>query len=121
MANQSGAFARLFSILEAAGVNTNAFFAPEAKDGGKLRVVVDNPQRAREALRAAKIGFLEEEVAVIEMYNRPGAFGRVATRLAESGIDIKHAYASTAPFAWTRVLVAVSDLPRALDLLTIDK
>ena len=117
MADKPGTLAELCSVLGDAKVNIIAINAPEAREKGELRVMVVDLAGARAALREAKIRFSEEEVLDIEMDNRPGAFAEFAGKIARAGINIRHAYATTAPFARARVIIAVPDADKALAVL----
>ena len=117
LANKPGTLARLCSILGDAQVNIVGVFAPEAKKTAQARVMVVDVAGARAALKKAKIRFSEEEVLKVELDNRPGAFGELAGKLAEKKINIKYAYATTAPFARANVVVAISDIDKALAAL----
>lgn len=117
LADKPGTLARLCSILGKAEVNIVAVFAPEADGKGKVRVMVVDLSGAREALKEARIQFTEEEVLDVELDNKPGAFAELAGKLAGAKINIKHAYATTAPFARARVIVAVPDVAKALAAL----
>ena len=118
LANKPGTLARLCSVLGDAEVNIIGVFVPEAKGTAQAaRVMVVDVARARGALRKAKIHFSEEEVLNVELDNRPGAFAELATKLAKKKINIRHAYATTAPFARAGVVVAVSDIGKALAAL----
>ena len=77
----------------------------------------EREERFRAALREAKIKFSEEEVLDIEIGNRPGAFAEFAGKLARAKVSIRYAYATTAPFARARVVVAVPNVARALAVL----
>jgi len=117
LTNKPGTLAQFCSMLGDAGVDITAILAPEAGNRGKVRVIVDDPNKAKIVLKKAKIRFSEEEVIIVEMYNRPGVFGKLAAKLAESKIDILFAYASTSPYAWTKVVLAVPDVSKALRLI----
>lgn len=118
LANKPGALARLCSVLGDAEVNITGFFVPEAKGRAQAaRVMTVDVAAARAALRKAKIPFSEEEVLNVELDNKPGAFGEFAGKLARKKINVTHAYATTAPFARAGVVVAVSDMDRALAAL----
>ena len=118
LANKPGTLARLCSVLGDAGVNITGVFVPEAKGTAQAaRVMVVDVPAARGALRKAKIQFSEEEVLNIELDNKPGAFAEFAGKLAQQKINIKHAYATTAPFARAGVVVSVSDTGKALAAL----
>lgn len=117
LANKPGTLANLSSVLGRANVNITGILAPEAKGKGKVRLMVDDLDAAKAALKEAKIRFSEEEVLVIELDNRPGAFGRLAAKLAQSGINIRYAYATTSPYAYARVVASVPDVAKALRVL----
>lgn len=82
-----------------------------------MRVMVDDLDKARGALKEAKIRFSEEGVLLIELNNRPGAFGELAGKLAQSKININYAYATTSPFGRANVIIAVPDIIKALRVL----
>jgi hypothetical protein len=118
LANKAGALAQLCSTLGKAGVNVSALVAPDVRGRGKVRLLVDNPDKAKEALNAAKLRFSEEEVIVVELDNRPNALGEVAEKLAQAKINIKYAYATvTEGSAKATVLLSVPDVAKALTVL----
>jgi hypothetical protein len=118
LANKPGALAQLCSILGKAGVNITALLAPEIRGRGKVRVLVDNPDKAKDALKEAKIRFSEEDVIAVELDNRSGALGEVAEKLAQSKINIKFAYATASEgSAKAMVILAVPDAAKALGVL----
>jgi len=118
LANKPGTLGKLCSTLGKAGVNVTALIAPDSRRTGKVRVLVDNPDKAKEALKGAKIKFFEEEVIAIELDNKPGAIGEVAERLAQSKINIKYAYAtSSTGSARATAIFAVPDVSKALGVL----
>lgn len=80
-------------------------------------MMVDDTDIARDVLRRAKMRISEEEMIIVWLDNRPGAFGELAKELAQSKTNIECAYASTSPFAWARGLLAVPDVARALRVL----
>jgi hypothetical protein len=118
LANKPGALAQLCSILGKAGVNITGLLAPEIRGRGKVRVLVDNPDKAKDALKEAKIRFSEEDVIAVELDNRSGALGEVAEKLAQSKINIKFAYATASEeSAKAMVILAVPDAAKALGVV----
>jgi hypothetical protein len=116
--DKPGTLAQLCSILRDAGVNISAGDAAAIAGRGKVRLLVDNQEKAKDALKAAKIRFSEEEAIAIELDNRPGALGEVAGKLAQAKINIKYAYATSAEgSAKTTVILAVPDVAKALGVL----
>ncbi len=116
--NKPGDLARICSVLGDAGVNISAVYAPEAKGRGRVRLLVDNATRAKNALKQAKLRFTEEEVLALSVDNKPGAFAAVADKLARAKINVKYAYATTAEgYARALVVVAVPNVSKALAAL----
>ena len=115
--NKPGTLANLCSVLGKAQVNIVGISAQESKGEGVVRVLIDDAPAAKTALREAKIRYSEEEVLDVELDNRPGAFGELLGKLAKANINVNHTYATTAPFARARVVIAVPDAAKALSVL----
>jgi len=116
--NKPGTLAQVSSALGEAGVNISALLAPEIRGKGRVRLLVDNLDKAKDALKAAKIRFGEEEVIAAELDNKPGALGEVAEKLAQAKINIRYAYATTSEgSAKATVVLAVPDVAKALGVL----
>jgi len=85
---------------------------------GKVRLLVDNADKAKEALKNAKIRFGEEEAIAIEVDNRPNALWEVAEKLAQAKINIRHAYGTaTEGSPRATMVLAVPDAAKALGVL----
>ncbi len=117
LANRRGTLARLCSTLGEAGANITAILAPEGKKTGKVSLMVEDLVAARRALKGANIRFSEEEVLEVDVDNRPGAFGKVAGRLAKSKINIDYVYVTTSPYGRAKVVMGVHDVAKALRAL----
>jgi hypothetical protein len=114
--------AELCSALGQNGINIIAILVPEAEEErqqqARVMVKTDDLTRARDSLKRAGVGFSEEEALDVELDNRPGAFGELAGKLAQAKINIRYAYATTSPFARARVVISVSDITKALSVLS---
>lgn len=117
LVDKPGTLARLCSVLGKAQVNIIAINASGAGGEGKARIMVVDLKGAKTALREAKIRFSEEDALDVELDNRPGAFAELAGKLARAKINIRYAYATTAPFARARVVITVADINKALAVL----
>ncbi len=93
--SRPGVLAKVARILADAGVNITALCASEAAGRGKLRMVVSDLGRARQALAAARIRSGEEPALLLSVEDRPGTLATLAARLATAKINIKCAYATT--------------------------
>lgn len=116
--SKPGALAHVATVLGDAGVNIKAFSAPEVTGHGKLRIIVSDVDRAREALRGEKIKFTEEEALALSLANTPGALGQVAKLLKEAKVNITCGYCTPSREGKRAIVVlTVSDTQKALTIL----
>lgn len=117
--SRPGVLAKVARTLAAAGVNVTAICAAESTGRGKLRLVVSDPKRARQALADARIRCGEEPALLLSVEDRPGTLAALAERLAAAKINIKCVYATTViPGGGPcHVVVAVADADKAEKVL----
>jgi hypothetical protein len=94
--SRPGTLAGLARTLADAGVNITALSAEGTSGRGRIRFLVNDPARARRALRRAKYRPSEEPAFVMRLRNKPGALARLAARLAKARMNIRSVYATTA-------------------------
>jgi hypothetical protein len=111
LASKPGTLATLTRTLADAGVNVTALSAAEASGRGKIRLLVNDPVRAKRALRKAKYRVNEEPAFVLRLRNKPGALARVAARLAKERINIRSIYATTVGRGAAAVVLTVGGNP----------
>src|SRR5262245_43684494 len=112
--SKPGVLAQVASSLAGTGVNITAICAGEAAGArGKIRLLVDDPARAVEVLKAAKLRVSQEEALSLTLDNRPGALAEVAGKLARARVNVKCAYATTAGTGPAQVVRTVSNLAKA--------
>ena len=118
--SKPGVLAKISQALAGAGVNITAICAAETAGRGKIRMVVSDPARAKEALAAAKLRCGEEPALMVTLEDRPGALARVAEKLAAAKINIKCAYATTGGMGGsTTVVLSVSNVDKAASVLGV--
>jgi hypothetical protein len=111
--SKPGVLAKVSEALAQAGVNIVAVCAGEAAGRGKIRLVVSDPARAKEALTAAKIRCGEEPALLLSLDDHPGALASVTSRLAAAKINIKCAYATTGGGGQAQVVLVVPNPDKA--------
>ena len=94
--NNTGQLHQVLTPMAAAGVNLRAFSIAEAPDFGVLRFIVDDPQKALEALTAAGFRVKLTPVHAVQLRDVPGALDEVCLALAEASIGIDYMYAFAA-------------------------
>lgn len=117
--NKPGAFARVCSTFAKEGVNLLAIMVEDAVDHAVVRMVVDNPKKAKDLLEDHGAVSLENEVLAVEMKNQPGQLVHIAEKLANAKINIDYAYGSSPPTNGGEVMiyVRVADAHAALKVL----
>jgi hypothetical protein len=116
--SKPGTLAKVAAVLGDAGVNIKAFSAPEVEGHGHLRLLVNDLEKARAALKAGKIEFQEEAAMVLSLENKPGALSEVAELLKQAKINIKCAYLTPSREGKRAIVVlTVSNQQRALATL----
>lgn len=116
--SKAGVLAKICQALAGAGVNITAICAAETAGRGKIRMVVSDPARAKEALKSAKLRCGEEAALLLTLEDRPGALARVAEKLATAKINIKCAYATTGGMGGsTTVVLSVANADKAAAVL----
>ncbi len=114
LGSKPGVLAQVASTLARAGVNITAVCAAEGSGGrGRLRLLVDNPARAVDALKAAKFRPGQEEAIALTLDNRPGALAEAAEKLGRARVNIKCAYATTHGSGPALVVLAVANAAKA--------
>ena len=115
--SKPGVLARICRVLSDAGVNIMGLCAAETAGRGKIRILVGDPARAVDALKAAKFLAGQETVLTIALENRPGALAGVAEKLAQARINVKCAYATAAGQGGAIVVLTVANPDKATAVL----
>jgi hypothetical protein len=91
--NRAGRLAEITGLLGDAGINLCAMSIADTKDFGILRVIVNDPVRAGEVLRADGCVFSVTPVLAVSIEDKPGSLSRVLGILGDAGISIEYIYA----------------------------
>ncbi|NIR50702.1 ACT domain-containing protein [candidate division KSB1 bacterium] len=115
--NKVGSLGELSENLAKASINIKAFSVVDDLDWGIVRLIVDDPDKAKEVLQKLGLMYGEGNVLTVELGNRPGALADLATKLAKKKINIEQAYA-TATEKGSLVVLSTTDDKKAHSLLS---
>lgn len=90
--DRPGELARLTEALRKGGVNILALHATSCPDQGMVQFVTNNPDATVEALKTVSIAYNVREVLLLPLKEEPEALVRLATAIAEEGININALY-----------------------------
>ncbi len=91
--NRKGRLREVTHVLAEANVNIRALAIAESAEFGILRLVVDNPEKARNVLSSSGFTVKEQDVFAVEVPDKPGGFYQVVKILADEDINIDYTYA----------------------------
>lgn len=91
--NKAGRVSELTKILGKAGINLSAFTIAESSDFGMMRVVVSEPQRAKDLLKEHGFAVSLTDVVCLQTPNTPGSLNKALAILSENGVGIAYMYA----------------------------
>jgi hypothetical protein len=114
--NKAGHLADTLATIAEGEVNILSFTIADTADFGILRLVVDEPERAKEVLGKAGYAVLENEVVCAVLPNEPGALAAVARLVSDSGLDIEYIYLG----AGDSLMLRTEELER-LETLLVEK
>ncbi len=115
LVNKPGILTRVCDALAEEKINVVALTLMDSVEHGVFRLVAEDVDQARAALRKLNIPMAETEVLVVEMPNRPGAMADLCSRLNGEHISIKYAYVTSgAPGGRTLGIFKVNNLKKAL-------
>ncbi len=111
--NRSGRLAEIADILGREGINIRGFSTTEAAEYGIVRLIVDDPERARALLHDEGFTTHFSQVICVKVEDVPGGLARVLDQLADAGVSIDYLYS----ISFWNICFAVRDIDRAIELL----
>ncbi|PKL91706.1 MAG: hypothetical protein CVV21_06685 [Candidatus Goldiibacteriota bacterium HGW-Goldbacteria-1] len=93
LSNEKG---RLFDVMDTladAKINIRALSLAETADFGVLRMIVNDNEKAMDALKKNNIVVKTTEIIAVEVPDRPGGLAGVLAVFKESGVNIEYMYA----------------------------
>ncbi|MCJ8500499.1 ACT domain-containing protein [Desulfatitalea alkaliphila] len=91
--NKSGRLSEVTGILAEAGVNIQALALADTSDFGVLRLIVDDNEKAANALKDNGLTVGRTEVVAVEVEDRPGGLHRLLEILKDTDINVEYMYA----------------------------
>ena len=92
--NTEGGLLKITSVLAKAHINISTMLANDSAEFGIVRLVVDKPEEAAEALKAAGYQCREDKVIAVVMEDTPGYLDGILAAVHGANIDISYLYIS---------------------------
>lgn len=91
--NRPGSLAEITAVLQQTGIDIRALSIADTTNFGVLRLIVDRPAAASEALRDAGFTVSLTKVVAIGVNDCPGGLCAALAVLAQAGITVEYMYA----------------------------
>jgi hypothetical protein len=118
LVNKPGVLARIVQQLADSRINIVALSMMDSTEHGVLRLVADQADTVRGALRNLDVAVTETSVLCATLPNRPGALADVVERLSSAHINVHYAYCTTgAPGGKALGIFKVSQPTKAVQVL----
>jgi hypothetical protein len=90
--NKSGRLAEIANILTNAEINIRAATLADTSDFGVVRLIVDDVDKAVNALHGEGITAVKTEVIVVETSDQPGGLARVLNVISQENLNVEYLY-----------------------------
>lgn len=85
--NTEGRIEKVTEILKENSINISSLSLAESVDFGLLRLIVSDPEKAKDALKAEGLSARLSDVIAVEISNAPGSLHDLLTALKEFNIE----------------------------------
>ena len=121
MVNKPGVLARILGEFARAKINITALTMMDSVEHGVMRVIFEEPDRARDVLTKLNMPYNETQVLCVTLTNRSGALAAVTEKLARNHINISYAYCTAgAKGGRTTGVLKLADVKKAMRVLSKD-
>ena len=113
--NKPARLQNVLKVLADSGVNIKFFTIAEVKDFGILRMIVDKPDVAQAALKAAHFTCSLADVLAVALDDAPGALYHLIDNFSKRNINIEYMYAFTDKHGKHSITIFRFEDPRAAE------
>ena len=117
LTHRPGELGRVAHALARAGVNIKSVAGMAVKNQVLVRLIPDDVDAARNALRESSIPFEEHELATVLLENKAGELEEVAIKLSNANINLEAVYVVGLDGDLVELALAVDDVKKAKKLL----
>jgi hypothetical protein len=114
--NKSGRLTEVAELLGELDINMSALCIADTAEYGILRMIVNQPERAMESLKAKGFSVSLTQVICVSLEDCPGSLGKLLRILSENDIAIEYAYAFSSGDKASTV-IRIEDLESAIRVL----
>jgi hypothetical protein len=107
--NKPGRLCAATDLLAREGINLSALTVADTAEFGILRLIVDQPDRAREVLMGEGIIVRINDVLAVAMDDAPGGAVGILHLLSEAGLNVEYLYACVGKQSGKAIMIVRTD------------
>lgn len=92
--NKEGRIEKVTEVLKENNINISSLSLAESVDFGLLRLIVADPEKAKDALKAEGLSARLSDVIAVEISNAPGSLHELLTKLVDFNIEYMYVLSS---------------------------
>ena len=111
--NRKGRLTEVLNVFKANAVNIVSLSLADTAEYGLLRVISDNPLKAKESLTQAGFSSMLTDVLIVKIPHTPGALQNILRVIAEEELNVEYMYGLSVGGEEASIVVKTSDLQKA--------
>lgn len=115
--NKPGRLSEAADVLAHNGIDISALSLADTDEYGVLRMIVSNPDKAKQALYDSGVICKVTKVLVVAIDDTPGGFSNSLRILTDNGIEVKYMYACVSREDGKAIMVVSVENPEKADEL----
>ena len=110
--NKSGRLAEVTRVLGSKGINIRALSLADTSDFGILRLIVDQTDLAKAALKEQGFTVSKTEVVAVEVPDQPGGLSGILDVLDKASVNVEYMYAFVERCGGNAVIIGTASAPK---------
>lgn len=115
--NRHGRLGDVLDVIKESNVNILSLSLADTTEYGLLRLIVDKPENAKDALSKAGFSAMLTEVLIVKLAHEPGFLHNILKSVTNAGISIEYMYGLSAAGNDASVVFKTADVEKATKVL----
>lgn len=115
--NRTGRLEDVLEAIKEAGINIISLSLADSSDYGLLRMIVSEPEKAKEALKAKEFTAMLTPVLAVKLSHQVGQLQVLLDAICRAGINIEYTYALATGNDDASIVIKTADLKAAAQVL----
>jgi len=116
--NRTGRLDDVLEALKEAGINIISLSLADTSEYGLLRMIVSEPEKAKEALKAKEFTAMLTPVLGVKLSHQVGQLQVLLAEICKAGINIEYTYALATGSDDASIVIRTADLEAAAKVLS---